>query len=77
VDHTSSSALLNPSRRSHEDVPLVDGLGPKSDAQQLVWVMRHGHRQDEEDDRWRETAYRAWDPPLSVKGRQQVGMAAV
>jgi hypothetical protein len=37
-----------------------------------VVVMRHGHRQDEQDPVWHRTAKRPWDPPLSVKGREQV-----
>ncbi len=43
--------------------------------QQLLWVMRHGHRQDEEDDAWIATTPRPWDPPLSSRGRQQVRRA--
>ena len=41
--------------------------------EQLVYVMRHGHRQDEEDDCWHVNAARPWDPPLSALGREQVG----
>jgi hypothetical protein len=40
---------------------------------QLLLVMRHGHRQDEEDPEWDTTAARPWDPPLSALGRRQVG----
>lgn len=41
-----------------------------------VIVMRHGHRQDEEDSFWHQTAARPWDPPLSVKGRVQANDVA-
>lgn len=33
-------------------------------------------RQDEEDSMWYQHASRPWDPPLSVKGRQEVSLAA-
>eukprot|EP00879_Flechtneria_rotunda_P015311 GHRR01016005.1.p1 GENE.GHRR01016005.1~~GHRR01016005.1.p1 ORF type:complete len:322 (+),score=98.43 GHRR01016005.1:3358-4323(+) len=39
-------------------------------------VMRHGHRQDEEDSFWHQTAKRPWDPPLSMKGRVEAAAAA-
>lgn len=39
-------------------------------------VMRHGHRQDEEDPFWHQTAPRPWDPPLSAKGKTQAAEAA-
>ncbi|KAF5829727.1 hypothetical protein DUNSADRAFT_15574, partial [Dunaliella salina] len=41
-----------------------------------VIVMRHGHRQDEDDDSWSATAPRPWDPPLSLRGRKGVQEAA-
>ncbi|KAF8065954.1 Slc25a24 [Scenedesmus sp. PABB004] len=40
-----------------------------------IIVMRHGHRQDEEDPCWSQAAARPWDPPLSVKGRVQANAA--
>lgn len=43
---------------------------------QVVIVMRHGHRQDEEDEHWAGTAPRPWDPPLSLRGRQGAQEAA-
>ncbi len=42
-----------------------------------VIIMRHGHRQDEEDPLWHRNAKRPWDPPLSDKGRAQVTTAGV
>lgn len=46
--------------------------GPEIDGEQQLLVMRHGHRQDEEERSWHETAEHPWNPPLSVLGRQQV-----
>jgi len=43
---------------------------------QAIIVMRHGHRQDEDDARWSATAPRPWDPPLSLQGRKGVQEAA-
>ncbi|GLC35762.1 hypothetical protein PLESTB_000491600 [Pleodorina starrii] len=52
------------------DIPSVNSV------EQNVYCMRHGHRQDEEDEVWHLTAARPWDPPLSAKGRQQAREAA-
>lgn len=45
--------------------------------EQMMVVMRHGHRQDEEDPAWHVAAERPWDPPLSQQGREQVGRGRV
>ncbi|GLI68835.1 hypothetical protein VaNZ11_013378 [Volvox africanus] len=52
------------------------GEGPIEVLEQNVYCMRHGHRQDEEEDVWHISAARPWDPPLSAKGRQQAREAA-
>ncbi len=38
-----------------------------------VWLVRHGMRQDFEQDDWQATAERPHDPPLSASGRLQAG----
>lgn len=51
----------------------LDSLnGAPSHEEAKVIVMRHGHRQDEEDPYWHQSAKRPWDPPLSARGRAQV-----
>lgn len=42
----------------------------------LVLVMRHAHREDEDDEAWPIMAARPWDPPLSQLGRRQAKEAA-
>ncbi len=37
----------------------------------VIWIMRHGIRQDNIDPHWRKTAKRADDPPLAQEGRLQ------
>ncbi|PNW84963.1 hypothetical protein CHLRE_03g165900v5 [Chlamydomonas reinhardtii] len=73
----SPSAVLEPlvtgttgSRTLTKGENSID-VGPADSAEQNVYVVRHGHRQDEEDDCWHVHASRPWDPPLSTKGRQQ------
>lgn len=37
----------------------------------VVWIVRHGNRQDFEDPNWHRTAIRPYDPPLSEEGQEQ------
>lgn len=43
---------------------------------ELVLVMRHAHREDEDNEDWSDTAARPWDPALSPHGRAQAKEAA-
>jgi len=43
---------------------------------QSFFIVRHGHRQDEEDPDWPKTTDRPWDPPLSAQGRVEAKRAA-
>lgn len=36
--------------------------------ERTVWIVRHGHRADFEDDAWRDNAEQPHDPPLSAEG---------
>jgi hypothetical protein len=42
----------------------------------LLLVMRHAHREDEDNEDWAVMAARPWDPPLSQLGRRQAREAA-
>lgn len=67
MQHSDSDAPATPSSSD------VDGFAGMGGSGGTVIVMRHGHRQDEQDPVWHRTAQRPWDPPLSKKGREQVG----
>lgn len=62
----SPSAVLEPlvtgttgSRTLTKGENSID-VGPADSAEQNVYVVRHGHRQDEEDDCWHVHASRPW-----------------
>jgi hypothetical protein len=38
-----------------------------------MWVMRHGEKLDDVDDSWAAQAERPYDPPITDKGKAQVG----
>lgn len=68
------------SKYAFEKEPLLPTTTPKDSRQsihneaqdqQCVYVMRHGHRQDEEDELWSLQSQHPWNPPLSAKGRLQ------
>ncbi|MFB3904418.1 MAG: histidine phosphatase family protein [Acidobacteriota bacterium] len=42
----------------------------------VIWLTRHGSRQDFVDPEWHKTAERRHDPPLSAKGLAQAGQLA-
>lgn len=42
----------------------------------VIWLARHGSRQDFVDPDWHQTAVRPHDPPLSDEGRIQAGQLA-
>lgn len=67
-------ALLSHGGHGLRSLPTSsDGLAGSAEFRdQRLYVMRHGHRQDEEDEVWHVSAGRPWDPPLSAKGREQV-----
>ncbi|MCC5829811.1 MAG: histidine phosphatase family protein [Phycisphaeraceae bacterium] len=45
--------------------------GTRATAERAIWICRHGHREDQADERYRERGDRPFDPPLSQRGRQQ------
>jgi hypothetical protein len=77
ADGVARQALLGPGAQLSNGTraavePHVEQLPSQPDAPTTIIVMRHGHRQDEEDAFWHHHARRPWDPPLSAKGRVQV-----
>lgn len=69
--HNDRQASLHTSH--HLSAP--PSLSYASSDTQLMLVMRHGHRQDEEQHDWHLSATRPWDPPLSKLGRRQARLA--
>lgn len=60
-----------------EELLVGEQSAELSDArQQVMVVMRHGHRMDEWDDGWVGKAERPWDPPLSPEGLMQAHKVA-
>lgn len=72
-------SLLTGSRQHGSVLPMdpnlklstLDPLEPAPRDSQYVLVMRHGHREDEQDSEWHLKASRPWDPPLSDQGRKE------
>jgi broad specificity phosphatase PhoE len=75
ISQRSSTASETQLASSHVP-PSFPGSDASGERPQLLVIMRHGHRQDEQDQTWTETAERPWDPPLSTKGRSQAKEAA-
>jgi broad specificity phosphatase PhoE len=70
ISQHSSAASETQLTQSHI-TPSFPGSDASGERPQLLVIMRHGHRQDEQDQSWTKTAERPWDPPLSTKGRSQ------
>lgn len=68
----SHSHSFSKKRRASILAGRSSSTGPEIDGEQQLLIMRHGHRQDEEQRSWHETAEHPWNPPLSALGRQQV-----
>jgi hypothetical protein len=58
--------LASPPASRHSSQVALRDVGDRR-----VWVMRHGHRQDEADPTWTVSSERPYDPPLSEEGRLQ------
>lgn len=59
-------------RRGSITAGSASSAGQDTDGEQHLYVMRHGHRQDEEQRSWHQFAEHPWNPPLSALGRKQV-----
>jgi len=71
AESTNSVAQPLPENGANGQVQADAGGGGGLVVPQSMWVMRHGEREDEVNNKWELTSDRPYDPPLTSKGRSQ------
>ena len=66
IDDSLASDSLDDSSRE-----VVQRAHVSTPQQQYVYVVRHGEREDDVNDKWTELSDRPYDPPLTATGRLQ------